>query len=186
MNSDSVVRFNKSWLGVIVVLFGLLFVASQGNEVLKQIVMAPGSAAALGEPANCRADELEEEGLSLLECELLVSSVQITLVSTPNWFRLFQIGLSSVAVVVGVMVISQGIAVVNNSSDLSKLMVVSVAALFVLDVIGFIAATNLGPLLRAQYLWSALLWIAIHLCMLIAIIRINSDNKRQQSVHDNV
>ena len=66
-------------------LFGVLLLASHSNELLKQIVIAPGSIAELGVPADCRADELEEEGLSLLECELMVSNVQIILASSPEY-----------------------------------------------------------------------------------------------------
>ena len=42
------------WLGVIAVLFGLLLLASQGTELLKQAVIVPGSAAEQGIAAACR------------------------------------------------------------------------------------------------------------------------------------
>ena len=82
MNQNDRVTTGRTWLGVIALLFALLLLANQANELLKQIVIAPGSAAEIGTAADCRADELAEEGLSLKECQLMVSSVQIILVSS--------------------------------------------------------------------------------------------------------
>ena len=44
----------------------------------------------------------------------------------------------------------------------------------VIDVGIFIVATNTGPLLRAQYLWSTLLWFFVHLFLLFAVVSISS------------
>ena len=159
-----------SWLGVIAVLFGLLLLASQGTELLKQAVIKPGSTAELGIPAACRADELEEEGLSLTECQLLVSSVQIILASSPAWFRPFQLGLSTVGCITAIYSIVVGIGMVAGRGAPGRLGVAGFALLTVIDVAGFLAAINTGPLLRAQYLWPLLLWFFIHLCLLIAML----------------
>ena len=48
---------NPKWLGIIAVLFGILLLANHGNELLKQFVLIPGSAAELFLPADCRVDE---------------------------------------------------------------------------------------------------------------------------------
>ena len=76
---------NIKWIGVTSVLFGVLLLANHGNEILRQSVIAPG--VAIESAADCRPDELEEENLSLRECQLMVSNVQIILASSPSWFR---------------------------------------------------------------------------------------------------
>jgi hypothetical protein len=43
-------------------------------------------------------------------------------------------------------------------------------ALAALDVIGFVAVVNAGPLLRDFYLWQLLLWFLIHLMMTVAAV----------------
>lgn len=155
-------------LGVVAVLFGVLLLASQGTELLKQSVILPGSAAELGLPADCRPDELEEEGLSLEECQLMVSSVRITLASSPDWFRPLQLMLSLGASLGAMLAIAVGIGIASGRTQLLTFAVTVFGLLLVLDGVGFIAAVNTGPLLRAQYLWPALLWFFIHLCLLAA------------------
>jgi hypothetical protein len=158
------------WLGVIAVLFGLLLLANQGTELLKQAVIVPGSAAEQGIAAACRLDELEEEGLSRQECELLVSSVQITLASSPDWFRPMQLGLSAFGCLAALLSLTVGFNLVNGKRLPNRWGVASFALLLAIDVAGFLAAVNTGPLLRAQYLWPLLLWFFIHLCLLIAML----------------
>lgn len=166
-----------AWLGAVVMLFGLLFLASQANELLKQTVITPGSVAEMGVAANCRVDELEEEGLSLQECQLMVSSVQIILASSPGWFRSFQIALSSIGSIAAILSLLVGISLVNEGGSNSKLAIISFSTLLLIDVVGFVAATNTGPLLRAQYLWPLLLWFFIHLCILLAVVEIKGGMK---------
>ncbi len=169
---NGIARANTPWLAVIVMLFGLLLLASHGNELLKQSVLTPGSSADLGVPAHCRADELEEEQLSLEECQLMVSNVRIILASSPLWFRSFQMALSSLGIVATLCSLVTAFGLMGGRGSQLRLMIVSVALLLLIDVAGFIAAVNTGPLLRAQYLWPLLLWICIHLCMLLATIRV--------------
>ena len=155
-------------------LFGVLLLASHSNELLKQIVIAPGSIAELGVPADCRADELEEEGLSLIECELMVSNVQIILASSPEWFRPLMFLLSVSGILFAALSISVGFSFVNNKSVNLNWGKSCFVALIVIDLGIFILATNTGPLLRAQYLWSTLLWFFVHLFLLFAVVSISS------------
>ena len=155
-------------------LFGVLLLASHSNELLKQIVIAPGSIAELGVPAACRADELKEEGLSLLECELMVSNVQIILASSPEWFRPLMFLLSVSGIRFAALSISVGFSFVNNKSVNLNWAKSCFVALIVIDLGIFIVATNTGPLLRAQYLWSTLLWFFVHLFLLFAVVSISS------------
>ena len=160
------------WLGTTVVLFGILLFAQQANELLKQTVITPGSSAAMGANANCRPDELIEEDLSLEECRLLVSSVQIILASSPDWFRPAQLGLSMTGGIATVLSLIIGFGTINGNTRLQHLGPRCFAFLLLLDICGLVAAANTGPLLRAQYLWPLLMWIFIHLCMLMAAIQI--------------
>ena len=152
----------------------MLLLASHSNELLKQIVIAPGSIAELGVLADCRADELEEEGLSLLECELMVSNVQIILASSPEWFRPLMFLLSVSGILFAALSISVGFSFVNNKSMNLNWAKSCFVALIIIDLGIFIVATNTGPLLRAQYLWSTLLWFFVHLFLLFAVVSISS------------
>ena len=78
---------NIKWIGVTSVLFGILLIANYATEILRQAVVLPGSVAESAVAADCRPDELVEEDLSLRECELMVSNIQIMLASSPSWFR---------------------------------------------------------------------------------------------------
>jgi len=171
MSNSELKTANFSWLAVIIMLFGLLLLASHGNELLKQAVIGPGSSADLGVLADCRADELEEEKLSLEECQLMVSSVRIILSSSPPWYRSYQMTLSSLGIAATLFSLVTAFGLINRQSPTLRLTIVSIALLLFIDVAGFVAALNIGPLLRAQYLWPLLLWICIHLCMLVAVVR---------------
>jgi len=168
---NEIAKANVSWLAVMIMLFGLLLLAGHSNELLKQTVIGPGSSADLGMTADCRADELEEEQLSLEECQLMVSNVRIILSSSPQWYRSYQLTLSSLGVAATLFSLVIAFGLINRQSPALRLAILSTALLLIIDVAGFVAAVNTGPLLRAQYLWSLLLWICIHLCMLVAVIR---------------
>ncbi len=170
MKADQTEVVGTAWLGAVAVLFALLLLASQANEFLKQVVISPGSSAELGSAANCRADELEEEGLSLQECQLMVTNVQITLASSPSWFRSFQIAWSATGIAAAILCLLVSFGFINGNRPNHKLAIASFALLLLLDVVGFFAAVNTGPLLRALTLWPLLLWFFIHLCLLIAVV----------------
>ena len=178
MNQNEKVTPACSALGTISLLFALLLLANFGTELLKQIVIVPDSAAALGMAADCRVDELEEEGLSLQECQLMVSQVQIILSSSPSWFRSFQIGLSLLICSAAIASMVAGFGLVNDSRRYIKLAVISFSSLVILDTIAFIAAMNTGPLLRAQYLWPLLLWFCVHLCLALASVQLMTQESR--------
>ncbi|PCI74451.1 MAG: hypothetical protein COB20_15190 [SAR86 cluster bacterium] len=174
---NEIAKANVSWLAPVFVLFGLLLLASHSNELLKQTVIGPGSSADLGFAADCREDELEEEQLSLEECQLMVSNVRIILSSSPQWFRPYQLILSSMGVAATLFSLVTAFGLINRQRPPLRLAIVSIAMLLIVDVAGFVAALNTGPLLRAQYLWPLLLWICIHLCMLVAVIRFGQQDE---------
>ena len=167
-----------SWLALLLMLFGSLAVAIHGTELLKHAVIVPGSSASQGIAADCRADELEEEQLSREECELMVSSVRILLSSSPEWFREFQLALSGTGVAAALLSLVSAFGLMSRSGPRLGMAASSTGLLLLLDVCGFVAALNIGPLLRAQYLYPLLLWSAIHLSMLVALIRARLHRER--------
>ncbi len=163
-------NYMRSWLGTLTILFGILLFASHANELMTQVVIAPGTAADTGATADCREDELEEEGLSLEECELMVTSVQIRLASQPTWFRGLQIMLTSTGTVTAALSIFVGIALIGSQTPPFKLTVFIFALLLVIDTASFIAVSASGPLLRALYLEKLLLWFFLHLSLMLASV----------------
>ena len=157
-------------LGIVAVLFGTLFTAAQGNELMVQAVIAPGTAAARNVPADCRKDEAEQEGVSVAECELMVANVKVMIASRPDWFRGAQMGLACLGTLVAFGSILIGVALVDYRQWAPGAAALTFAILVALDVAGFAAALYTGPLLRALYLWNMLLWFSIHLTMTIGAV----------------
>ena len=151
------------------ILFGVLFFASNSNELLKQGVLTTDAFAVLQAESDCRADELEEEGISLRECELMLVQVEIALESSPDWFRSVQQILSASGIAAALLSIGLALNLSANSGSSSRfslrILVWVLGGLVVLDSVMFIAALQTGPLLRAQYLWPLLLWFFIHLSL---------------------
>jgi hypothetical protein len=166
-----------SWLGIVAVTFGILGTADHGNEWMTQKVITANSAAVQGIPPRCPEDELIEEGISLAECELMTAKVRIMIVSRPNWFRGFQMGLALIGAIISFGAIFVGAALVQYRSWAPRVAVLTFTALLAIDALGFAAAINTGPLLRATYLWHILLWFFIHLTMTAgAFAGCNSEN----------
>jgi hypothetical protein len=152
-------------LGVVALLFGSLMTAAQGNELLLQTVIAPNTAAARNIPADCRPDEAAQEGVSVVECELMVANVRVMIASRPDWFRNVQRGLALVSTLVAFGSVLVGLALADFRPWAPTAAVWTFFTLLVLDAVGFTAALYTGPLLRAVYLWNILLWFSIHLCL---------------------
>jgi hypothetical protein len=158
-------------LGIVAIVLGVFSTAMYGNELMKQaIITQPVAGGEAIAPADCPADELEEEGLSLAECEQLVAHVRTITVSRPEWFRGFQMGLAALGVLVASGSILVGAALLNGRRWVATAAVLNFGALAAIDVIGFIAVVNTGPLLRDLYLPQLLLWFLIHLMMTVAAV----------------
>ena len=174
--------FNLSLSGVLILVFAILYFATQANELLRQVVIAPGSVAEQVSEADCRADELEEENLSLAECQLMLRSVQITLASSPSWFRSFQIISATIACLAAMLSFLIGFKLIGSATLLSKLARFSFSSLVLIDIFQFLAVLNTGPLLRAQYLWPLLLWLAIHLSFLINFLAASNTGEHEKGM----
>ena len=53
----------SSWLGIITIVFGIFLTASHGNEILKQVVIAPDSAATVARQQLCGRLSISLTGL---------------------------------------------------------------------------------------------------------------------------
>lgn len=155
-------------LGVIALVFGTFLMAAQGNERMAQIVIAPGTAAARGIPADCRPDEAAQEAVSVAECELMVANVRIMLESRPPWFRDAQQAIALAGTLAAFLSVLIGLALIAGHAWAPRAAVRVFTALLVIDIVGFTAAFYTGPLLRALYLWNAMLWMFAHMCLLAA------------------
>tara|TARA_Y100000994_G_scaffold223903_1_gene205143 strand:+ start:2283 stop:2828 length:546 start_codon:yes stop_codon:yes gene_type:complete len=170
---------NIKWIGVTSVLFGVLLIANHANEILKQAVIVPGSVAESALAPDCRPDELEEENLSLRECHLMVSSVQIILASSTPSFRAASTYLYLLGCVFALFSMVFGMRFVNSPESAQRPLRTSFVLLVVLDLLHFTSVSTTGPLLRSIYLWPNLLWFFIHLALLAAIVSYNPRSKQE-------
>lgn len=160
-----------SCLGVVAVVFGILLTATHANEWMKQGVLAQHTPASKVLPAaRCPADELEEEGLSMEECEYMVSRLEGLVQVTPQWFAKTQTALASIGTVVAFASIIMGAGLVDFRNWAPRAAMVTFGVLMAIDVVGFIAALNSGPVIREIYLWDAVVWAAIHLMMIVGAV----------------
>ena len=158
-----------SWVGVAAILLGILFLAYEGNEWMRHVVMQNSTPADLVLPAaECPEDELEEEGLSMAECEQLVADVRSYIVSAPDWFYDVQAWLAGIGTLLALVTIVAGAMLVNYRAGAVTLGFAAFAALALIDAGHFVAAQQAGPILRAIHLPVAVLWFSIHLAFAVA------------------
>ena len=160
----------SGWLGIMAIVFGIMLTASHGTEVLSHIVYKPDTAAVHDLPIKCKPDELEEEGISMDECNLMGTTVKNIILSSPDWFRSFHITISAIGTVLAILSVFIGIALVDFRKCIIKPSIVIFGSLLAIDVIRFLAVVNTGPLLRAMYLQDTLLWAVIHLMLIAAAL----------------
>jgi cytochrome b561 len=158
-----------SWLGIAAVLLGVLFTAYEANEWMRQVVLEHATPADLVLPqADCPEDELEEEGLSVAECEQLVEDVRSYVVSRPGWFGGMQAWLAGLGTLLAVASVVCGAALANYKPIGARAGVMVFGALTAIGVGHFVVVQLAGPILRAIHLPPTLLWIAVHMAFAIA------------------
>jgi hypothetical protein len=160
-----------SWTGILAILFGVLAAATHANEWMKHAVIeaATPEDRQLASP-RCPEDELEEEGLSVEECEQMVARLQGYVRFSPPWFAPTLTAISAIGVLTAVFSIVVGIALVDARAWAPSIALPTFAALFVIDVAAFVAAVNAGPIIRSEYLWPTLTWATLHLVLLAAVL----------------
>ncbi len=172
-----------SALGVVTIVLGIFLTSLHGNEAMKQSVITKHMPESGVLPAAvCPEEELEEEGLSLAECEYMVTYVEGISLSTPDWFPAVQIWLSVTGAILAFLSIIVGGALVNYKPAASTAAIFIFAALTLIDAVQFAAVVNTGPILRDIYLWNILLWLLLHLMLLCATIAGRQIQSEKQAV----
>jgi hypothetical protein len=160
-----------SCLGVVAIVLGVMLTATHANEWMRQAVLARFAPASKVLPAaECPADELEEEGISLAECEYMVSRLEGLIQATPEWFSHTQIVLASIGTLVAFTSIIVGAALVNFRKWSPPAAAITFGVLLAIDIVAFIAALNTGPIVREIYLWNAVLWATLHMMMTVGAV----------------
>lgn len=160
-----------SILGVVAIMLGVFLTAVHANEVMKQSVIVEHMPASGVMPeADCPPDELEEEGISVAECEYLIEHVKGLALSAPDWFPSAQMTLAGLGAILAFISIIVGGALVNYAPSASTAAVVVFAGLAAIDLLQFAAVVNTGPTLREVYLGGILLWFILHLMLLVGAI----------------
>ncbi|HEX7038422.1 MAG TPA: cytochrome b/b6 domain-containing protein [Pseudomonadales bacterium] len=160
----------RSWLGVLAVLFGLLAAAQHATELTRHAVMIAATPSGPLPAAECPADELAEEGLSVAECQQMVDNVGNYTLSAPDWFAMSGIVLGAAGTLVALWTVIAGAALLDHRGWSTRAAAVGFAGLALIDAAGFVAAQSAGPILRDLYLWDHLLWFALHLALLTATL----------------
>lgn len=160
-----------SILGVVAIMLGVFLTAMHGTELMKQSVMTSNMPVSGVMPeADCPLGELEEEGITLEQCEFLVAYVQGVAQATPEGFPETMMTLALIGTLLAFASVIIGGALVNYASWSSMAAVVVFAGLAIVDLLQFVAVVGTGPILRDMYLWSILLWFILHLMLLVGAI----------------
>ncbi len=160
-----------SILGVVAIMLGVFLTAMHGTELMKQSVMTSNMpVSGIMPEADCPLGELDEEGITLEQCEFLVDYVQGIAQSTPEWFPSTMMALSLAGALLAFASVIIGGALVNYTSWSSMAAIVVFIGLAAVDVLQFATVVNTGPILRNMYLSSILLWFLLHLMLLVGAI----------------
>jgi len=160
-----------SALGVVAVVLGVFLCAFHGNEAMKQMVLDRNMPASGAMPAaDCPEDELEEEGLSLAECEYMVEHVKGLVLSMPEWFSGYYTWAAVAGTVLAFLSILVGGALVNYTPAAAIAGLLVFPGLAAVDAAQFTMVVNAGPIIRDQYLWNILLWFIIHVLMTLGVV----------------
>jgi hypothetical protein len=174
MMSEGLNNNTPAWasiLGVVAIVMGVFLTAVHANEVMKQaIIVEHMPVSGVMPEADCPPEELEEEGISVAECEYLIEHVKGVALSAPDWFPGTQMTLAGIGAILAFLSIIIGGALVNYTPAASIAAVVVFSGLAAIDLLQFAAVVNTGPTLREVYLGGILLWFIIHLLLLVGAI----------------
>lgn len=158
------------WIGVLAVILGAYLTASFAIHATQQYVFSlPISAEERASELECPEDELIEEGITLVVCEQMQADIETTLITTPEGFLSLQFWLGIAGLLFAAGSIYAGMALVDWRPWAPPVFIAVMAALILLELSGLVAAAESGPLIRKEYLWGYLLWLAIHISFASAV-----------------
>lgn len=160
-----------SILGVVAIVLGVFLTAMHGNEWMKQSVIQSNMPASGEMPAaDCPLGELDEEGITLSQCEFLVDYVAGFVDAAPEGFADSMKMLSLIGMILAFLSVIIGGALVNYTEWASKAAIAVFAGLALIDIVQFSMIAGAGPIIRDFYLWSILLWLILHAMLLVGAI----------------
>jgi hypothetical protein len=160
-----------SILGVVAIVLGVFLTAMHGNEWMKHSVIQSNMPASGEMPAaDCPLGELDEEGITLAQCEFLVDYVAGFVDAAPEGFADSMKMLAFVGMILAFLSVIVGGALVNYTEWSSKAALTIFAGLAIIDLLQFMVVVGAGPLIRDFYLWSVLLWLILHAMLLVGAI----------------
>jgi len=160
-----------SILGVVAIVLGVFLTAMHGNEWMKQSVIQSNMPASGEMPAaDCPLGELDEEGITLNQCEFLVDYVAGFVDAAPEGFADSMKMLSLIGMILAFLSVIIGGALVNYTEWASKAAIAVFAGLALIDLVQFFMIAGAGPIIRDFYLWSILLWLILHAMLLVGAV----------------
>lgn len=169
----------SNWTGIIIVVLGVYLTAAHGNELMVHAVLD-------GEPAivqndyfqDCPREDLQRDGISQVMCTQATRNTDTILLSRPDWYRGLQMALMSAGTLLAFASIFAGVALIEHRTWSAIAAIVVLSGLLAVDLAGFLATINSGPLLGQLYLWHILLWFFIHAILLVAVLA-GRDNEKE-------
>lgn len=160
-----------SILGVVAIMLGVFLTAMHGNEWMKQsVIQANMPASGVMPAADCPLGELDEEGITLAQCEFLVDYVGGFVDAAPEGFADSMKTLSMIGTILAFISVIVGGALVNYTAWSSKAAIAVFAGLALIDILQFSMVAGAGPIIRDFYLWSILLWLILHAMLLVGAV----------------
>ncbi len=160
-----------SILGVVAIVLGVFLTAMHGTEWMKHSVISTHMPESGVMPAaDCPEEELEEEGITIAQCEFLVDYVAGFVESAPEGFSDSMKTLAFIGTIVAFVSVIIGGALVNYTTWSANASIAVFAGLALIDVLQFSVVVGAGPLIRDIYLWSVLLWLILHAMLLVGAI----------------
>ncbi len=159
-----------SILGAVAIVLGVFLTAAQATGWLKQTVLINNMHLVGAMPiADCPAAELDEEGISVAECEYLVEHVHGQMLASPDWFPGAMRTFSMIGTILAFVSVIVGGALVNYTPWAPGAAIAVLVGLVLVDILQFAAAALAGPILRDVYLGGSFLWFLLHLMLLAGV-----------------
>lgn len=96
------------------VVLGLLLAAEYASMASYHYAIKDQSAAQWAKGWRCPPDELEEENVTLAECEAMAARVGAVITARPVWFRHVQIIVASTGVILALLSVITAIGLLNR------------------------------------------------------------------------
>jgi len=170
MSSEPAISAAATWGAVMAFVLGLLLAADYGVTASIHHTLSARSAEEWGTRWKCPPDELEEERVSLAECQAMAARVEGIVVARPGWFAGSQILIGVAGAMLALASALAAVAFMDGRRWAVKAFLASIAGLLALDLAQLSLASLTGPLLRSDHLWKYGVWLMIHAALMSALL----------------